>query len=94
MEHNVRKMSLEIHMAGPLEEMRISQGAVCDNVSNSRWEILLRALKKEDFFIYIGLYLNNNVIVLGGQQKNSAIHKHVSILTQTLLPSRLPHNIE
>ena len=34
------------------------------------------------------------MIVLGGQQRDSAIHIHVSILSQTPLPSRLPHNIE
>ena len=32
--------------------------------------------------------------VLGEQQRNSAIHIHISILPQTPLPSRLPHNIE
>ena len=30
----------------------------------------------------------------GGPQRDSAIHIHVSILPQTPLPSRLPHNIE
>ena len=30
----------------------------------------------------------------GGQQRDSAMHTHVSILPQTPLPSRLPHNIE
>ena len=34
------------------------------------------------------------VIVSCGQKRNSAIHIHVSILFQTLLPSRLPYNIE
>ena len=28
------------------------------------------------------------------QQSDSATHIHVSILPQSLLPSRLPHNIE
>ena len=32
--------------------------------------------------------------VSGEQQKNSAVHIHVSILPQTPLPSRLPHNTE
>ena len=32
--------------------------------------------------------------VSGGEQKDSAIHTHVSILPQTLLPSRLPCNTE
>ena len=31
-------------------------------------------------------------IVPGGQQRDSATHIHVSILPQTPLPSRLPHN--
>jgi len=38
--------------------------------------------------------MNCVVIVSGGQQRDSAIHSHVSILPQTPLPSRLPHNIE
>ena len=37
---------------------------------------------------------NNVVIVLGEQQRDSAVHIHVSILPQTPLPSRLPHSIE
>ena len=32
--------------------------------------------------------------VSGGQQRDSAIHIHVSICLQTPLPFRLPHNIE
>ena len=32
--------------------------------------------------------------VSGKQRKDSAIHRHVSILPQTPLASRLPHNIE
>ena len=38
--------------------------------------------------------MDNIVIVSGAQQSDSAIHIHVSILPQTPLPSRLPHNIE
>ena len=34
------------------------------------------------------------MIVLGEQQRDSAIHIYVIILPQTPLPSRLPHNIE
>ena len=34
------------------------------------------------------------LIVSGGQQRDSAIDVHVSILPQTPLPSRLPHNIK
>ena len=32
--------------------------------------------------------------VSGGQQRDSARHVHVSILSQTPLPSRLAHNVE
>ena len=50
------------------------------------------------FFLYFVLgysqFTNNVVIVPGGQQRDSAIHTHVSVLFQTPLPSRLPHNIE
>ena len=38
--------------------------------------------------------MNSVVIVSGEQQKDSAIHICVSILPQTPLPSRLPHNTE
>ena len=34
------------------------------------------------------------LIVSGGQQRNSAIHICLSILPQTPIPPRLPHNIE
>ena len=34
------------------------------------------------------------MIVSGGQQRESAIHIHVSILPQTAHPPRVPHNIE
>ena len=34
------------------------------------------------------------MIISGGQQSDPAIHTHVSILPQTPLPSRLPHNTE
>ena len=34
------------------------------------------------------------MIVSGELQRDSVIHKHVSVLPQTPLPSRLPHNIE
>ena len=38
--------------------------------------------------------MNNVVIVSGEEQRDSALHGQVSILPQTPLPSRLPHNIE
>ena len=38
--------------------------------------------------------INNVVIVSGEQQRDSAIHIHISILPKTHLPSRLPHNVE
>ena len=48
-----------------------------------------------NFLFYIRVQLiNHAVIVSGAQQSDSAIHIHVSILPQTPLPSRLPHNIE
>ena len=37
---------------------------------------------------------HNGVIVLGGQPRDSAVYVHVSILSQTPLPSRVPHNTE
>ena len=38
--------------------------------------------------------MNNVVIVLGAQQRGSARQVHVSILPQTPVPPRLPHNME
>ena len=38
--------------------------------------------------------MNNVGIVSGGQQRDSAVYIHVTILLQASLPSRLPHNIE
>ena len=47
------------------------------------------------FLFCIGVMLINNVVIASGEQRrDSAIHIHVSILPQTLLPSRLPHNYE
>ena len=46
-----------------------------------------------NFLFYIGVYpINDIVIVLGGQQRDSFIH--ISILLQTLLPPKLPRNTE
>ena len=40
-------------------------------------------------------WLTNSFVIVSGQQcRDSAIHIHVSILPQTPLQSRLPHNIE
>ena len=51
-------------------------------------------LKKTNNF-YIGVQLiNNTVIVSGGQERDSAMYTHVSILPQTPLPSSLPHNTD
>ena len=48
-----------------------------------------------NFLFCIWVYpINNVVIVSDEQQKDSALHVHVSILPQTPLPSKLPQNIE
>ena len=55
----------------------------------------LQVISFLNFLFHVGVYLINNVvIVLGEQQRDSAIHILVSIFPQTPLPSRLPHNIE
>ena len=48
----------------------------------------------EIFYFVLRDSLLTSVTVLGEQQRNSVIHIYVSILPQTLLPSKLPHNIE
>ena len=51
-------------------------------------------LKKKKTFC-IGVYSFKNVVIVSGEQRrDSTIHIHVSILPQTPLPSRLPHNTE
>ena len=48
-----------------------------------------------NFLFCIGIQPTHNIVIVsGGQQRDSAIRVHVSILPQTSLPSRLPHNIE
>ena len=37
--------------------------------------------------------MNNVMIVSGGQQRDSALYIHESILPQTPVPSRLPHKL-
>ena len=62
----------------------------------------LLCVSQPDFFLsflnfsfYIGEWpINNVVIVSGEQQRDSAIHIHVSIPPKTPLPSRLSQNIE
>ena len=46
------------------------------------------------YFVLRCSQLTNNAIASGEQQRDSAIHIHVSILPQPPLPFRLPHNIE
>ena len=48
-----------------------------------------------NFLFYIRVEMINNVVIVSGtKQRDSAIYIHVSILPQTPLPSRLPHNIK
>ena len=48
------------------------------------------------FYFVLGYRrLTNSIVIVSSEQQHvSAIHIHVSILPQTPLPSRLPHNIE
>ena len=61
---------------------------------NQAYFILFFFLKKAFCFVLGYRQVTSKVITSGEQQKDSAIHIHVSILPQTLLPSRLPCNIE
>ena len=50
---------------------------------------------KRNFLFYIEVQpINNITIVSGEQQRDSAIYIHVSILSQTPLPSKLPHDFQ
>ena len=52
-------------------------------------------LFKTFYFVLMYSQLPSNVVVVSSeQQRDSAIHIHVSILPKTSLPSRLPHNTE
>ena len=49
----------------------------------------------EQLYFYFGVQLMNNVVMASsGEQRDSAIHIHVSILPRTPLPSSLSHNVE
>ena len=49
----------------------------------------------EFFFLGIGIYSINNVVIISGEQyRGSALLIYVPILPQTPFPSRLPHSIE
>ena len=49
----------------------------------------------KNFLFYIGIHLINNLVIVSGEeQRDSAIRIHVSILPQTPLLCRLPHDIE
>ena len=49
---------------------------------------------KKNFLCYIGVQLINNIVIVsGGQQNDSGVRIHISILHQTPLSSRLPHTI-
>ena len=57
--------------------------------------IVYSFFKKTFYFILRYKSLTNSVVIVSSEQwKDSAMHIHVSILPQTPLPSRLPHNIE
>ena len=49
---------------------------------------------KPHFVLGYSQLTNNVVTVSGEQQRDSAIHIHISILPQTPLPFRMPHNLE
>ena len=49
---------------------------------------------KKSFLFYIGVQLINNVVIVSGvQQREIAIHIHISPFLQAPLPTSLPHNI-
>ena len=51
--------------------------------------------KKTFYFVLRYSRLTNKVVIASGEQwRDSAIRVHASILPQTPLPSRLPHNVE
>ena len=78
---------------------RLTQERPCEGTNHlqtKKYKMLKNAhLYFFSFLLYIGVQpINNAVTVPSGQQRDSAIHIHVSTLPQTPLQSRLPHNIE
>ena len=63
-------------------------------------QFLILVIHRHYFFTLLILYWSmvdwqcSDSFISGGQKRDSAIHTHVSILPQTPLSSRLPHNIE
>ena len=55
---------------------------------------MVKQFLKTFYFVLGNSWLTKNVIILGEQERDLAIYIHVSILPQTPLTSRLPHNIE
>ena len=63
------------------------------HVSTTILHILFLLFLKNFFYMIYNISIqsiNNVLIVSGGQQRDSAIHTHVSVLPQNPLPSRLP----
>ena len=63
---------------------------------------LSKHTQAEQYFIYFKTFnfilecsqLTNNIVTVSGEQGRDSAHTPVSILPQTALSSRLPHNIE
>ena len=47
----------------------------------------------KNFLFCVGVQLINNVVIVSDEQ-DSAVHMHISMLPQTLFPSRLPHSLK
>ena len=61
--------------------------------TSSYQEVIRRHIKNKQsvFWFLTGIGLTDNVVLVSGaQQRDSAIHIHTPILSQTLLPSRSP----
>ena len=73
-----------------------SGGTKCPILSILYFYIWKKKKKNYIALVYsqLTMVINSVVIVSGGQQRDSAIHLHASILPRSLLPSRLPCTIE
>ena len=84
----------------PLEEgMATHSSILAWRISTDRgaWRSIVHGVAKSQMGLSIAQpsWLTNNVVTVSGeQQRDSATHIHVSILPQTPLPYRLPHNIK
>ena len=95
---NVRAKSiklLEKKISWSLHDLELGDGFLEMTQKHKQWKKIFFNLLKKKLFILYGVWPVNNIVIVSGEQwRDSDMHIHISILPQTLLPSKLPHSIE